>query len=76
MSDAQRAIRIMHADWQGDETLQDAIARLANTSPADVVVTHDGAVHDGRRWLSDDDLAALPDRLRTLGYSILPETSD
>ncbi|MFW6159382.1 MAG: hypothetical protein ACOC8E_08505 [Planctomycetota bacterium] len=75
----QDIIRRIRSNWDSGlslMTVRDAIAEIVNTPAADVGINTDGDVYDGRRWLSDDELARLIIRLADAGYAAAEDRED
>ena len=70
---AEDAMRRLAADWEGEETLTQAIARAYNAPEEEVSVdtkTGDVWVGGGPGWLGDESLAELPAQLSAIGYHV------
>lgn len=60
----------MRAEWDGEETLEQAVACVTNAPEGDVSITAEGVHLGARGWMSAEDLEALPARLRGAGYCV------
>jgi len=72
-ADPRASMRRLAADWEGEETLTQAIARAYNAPEEEVSVdtkTGDVWVGGGPGWLGDESLAELPAQLSAIGYHV------
>ena len=63
-------VRALVADWEGEETIEEAIARLRNVPDDSVSIDQDGDVHAGGHWLNEETMDTLVQQLRGIGYRV------